>query len=1057
MQSLTDTRAWLSPRNARFWVVILLILYTLAGFFLVPWLVQRELPGFVRNLVQRDANVAAVRFNPWTLALEADSFELRDIDGSKLIDFDKLRLNLQVASLFRWALVFREVRLMAPSINLIRDGFADTNLGRLAAAVSGPADPAAAAVDKGGLLRLVVHELEISAGVLEFTDRIPATAFQTRLEPINIEVQNLSTLPEVQGNQSIRIRTEGDGVIEWDGMLQVNPLASVGRITLKLPGLPLLTRYLDDVLDFDLDGGLLDLSFDYGALALPEGGFSAAVDGLNLNVSETQLATENSAEPFFGFQNLRVAGGTLRWPEAVASVQEIVLTEPTLETWVDPDGNLNLGQLLEDSAEVLEDPARNGDVEDQAAGDAQASPENGPTPASAEVTTAGDAAAPDAVVIPGPADAATPDPTDAGTPGLAASEAGGNSIEETIDPTTTAESPQEPTATNFAFSVGRLVVDRLATRFEDRMLAERGRVEISPLNLEIRDLNNRPDARFPFELNLALTSGGTLSATGELGVLPAVVAKAEASFEQVALPVVQPWLTPFLSAGLDAGTLNGTTVIESSQEEVLDLRGQLTVDGFQLSDASGEDLLRWQQLAIKDLILLLTANELEIARLRLREPFARVEIDAERRLNFAKAVVEQPAPEQADDVEPAEPLVFRLGTSFIENGSLDFADLSLPLPFSAPVRDFGGKISALASDTRQPSELDFEGRVSEFGQARVTGQLIALDPLAKSTVRVEFRNVNMPDLSPYTVDFAGRKIAAGKLNLDLDYRFDQAQLVGNNQIVVEKVKLGDKVDNPDALDLPLGLAVALLSDTNGVINIKLTIEGDVNDPEFSPRGVIGKALANLLVKAVSSPFRLLGRLVGGSKDVDLQNIAFDPGEARLSPPEEEKLSQLGQALAQRPGLRLSIPGAYAAEVDTLGIATARVKAAAEAELESSEGSDELLAERAGDVYEKLARARLPDLNLREFRKEFTIEDDDPDTPEFDTLSYLTALRDQLIAVEPVSEAELQALGEARAAAVAEYLGANADLAAERVGIEAAEPVEPGTENRVAISLQLDAG
>lgn len=1047
MQSLTDFHTWLSPRNARFWVLVLLIVYTVAGFFLVPWLVQRELPGFARDLVQREASVATVRFNPWTLALEAEDFDLRDTDGSALIDFDKLRVNLQLSSLFRWALVLSEVRVTGPSINLIRDGFADTNLGRLAAAASGPAQPSPDTSEEGGALRLVIHELEISAGVLDVTDQIPATAFQTRLEPINIDVQNLSTLPEAQGNQSIRIRTEGDGAIEWDGMLQLNPLASVGRITLKLPGLPLLTRYLDDVLDFDLDGGLLDLSFDYGAQALPDGGFNVAIDGLNLNVTETGLATEDNAEAFFGFQNLRVAGGTLRWPEAAASVQEIVLTKPSLDTWLDPEGKLNLTQLLEEREEMLDDAATTGgtgtartpaDIDataatSEAVADVPAGSKAGTTPIAEEAETAG--------------------PEELPGDDMAADTAAPAVIENAAEPVLTAEEA----ATDFKLSVGRLAIDELTARFEDRTLPDNGKVEINSLNLEVRDLDNTPDARFPLELKLEIASGGTLSATGEVGVLPAVVAKADVNIEQLALLVAKPWLAPFVTAGLDAGTLSGTTTVKSTPEETLDVRGQFTVDGLSVSQSDGEDLVRWRQLAVKDLIFLLTENQLEIARLTLREPFASVEIDAERQLNFTKALVEQAPAGEASDEAVGEPLVFRLGTSYIENGSVDFADLSLPLPFSTRVSEFGGKLSALASDTRQPSELDFEGRVGEFGQAKVTGQLIALDPLATSAVRVEFRNVNMPDLSPYTVDFAGRKIAAGKLNLDLDYRFDKAQLVGKNQIVVDKIRLGEKVENPDALDLPLGLAIALLSDSNGVIDIKLTIEGNVNDPEFSARGIVGKALANLLVKAVTSPFRLLGSLVGGGDDVDLQNIAFEPGESTLSPPEEEKLMRLGEALAQRPGLSLSVPGAYAASVDKSGIAAGRIRAAAEAELEGSQDSEDLLAERVGDVYEELARERLPDLKLREFRQQFAVEDDDPDTPEFDTLAYLTALRDRLIAAEPVSEAELLVLGAARAEAVANYLGTNASVPSERVAIGDVVPVKPGDENAVRIKLELEAG
>lgn len=1001
MHSLADVRAWLNPRHARFWIVILLITYTLAGFFLVPWLIKRELPTVVQDLLQRPASVAAVRFNPWTLALEADEFELRDTDGSALLSIGGLRINLQVASLFRRALVFREIILERPAVTLVRDAFADTNLGRLMAAAAGPAGADNGTETDQELLRLVIETLQVDAGVLDLTDKVPATPFNTRLAPINISVNRLSTLPNDQGEQLIRIRTEGDGLIEWAGSLQISPLDSDGRIKLQVPGLPLLTRYLDDVLDFDLDGGQLDLALDYAVAGLPDGGFEVAVDNLTLNIGETELATEQAAEPFFGFGSLRLAGGTLRWPEAQANAAELVITGPRLDAWLRPDGSLNLTRLLAERGEARQagEPAAASPT-----GDAGAAREARPAPA-----------------VPNQAVGASADPD-----------------------------------VSFVVRLGRFRIEDLAAGFEDRRLNETGTVAVEAVNLEVRDVSNVPDARFPFDVEMAVASGGAITASGELGVLPLVNADAVLNIDAVGLAVARPWVDRAARVTIDSGAMSAELTLASAPEETLDLRGLVTIDGLVVDDPDGTELITWQQLAMEDLIFQLDARQLEIARMRLRDPYARVIIDAERNLNFSQLVVEPTVEETATPEEAGEPIVFRMGTSFIRNGRVEFSDLSLPLPFSTPVQEFGGSISALATDTRQASELDFEGRVGEFGQAKVTGQLIAFDPLAQTDVRLQFRNVNLPDLSPYTVDFAGRKIAAGKLNLDLEYAFEDARLLGKNSIVIDKIKLGDKVDNPDALDLPLGLAVALLTDTNGIIDVKLNVEGDVNDPEFSARGVIGKAFANLLTKIVTSPFRLLGGLAGGGEAGDLQNVSFEPGEARLSPPMEEQLTQLSSALAQRPALTLSVPGAYAEAVDRTGLATVRIDAAIQAELEAIDGSDELLADRARDAMEALMRQRLPEVSLGDLRARFPIEDDDPNTPEFDTIAYLNELKAQLVAAEPVSAAELQGLGDARATAIADYLETRTGLAADRLQMTDTMAVEPGTDDRVLITLELDA-
>jgi hypothetical protein len=1049
---LTDFRAWLNPRNARFWLVILLVVYTLAGFFLLPWVIKRELPGFAQSLVQRPASVAAVRFNPWTLVLQADQLELRDKDDSPLISFAGLRVNLQVKSLFRRALVFREVTLSSPTINLVRDGFTDTNLGRLAADVSGPEDAEADAKEDGELLRLVIESLVIDNGAVKIKDRMPATPFDTELAPINISINGLSTLPNQVGDKTIRIATEDDGLIEWDGTLQISPLRSAGSIRLSIPGLPLAKRYLDDVLDFDLDGGRQDLSFDYDMQGLRDGLFKLAVDNLNLNITETELATEDKAEPFLSFGNLRVSGGRVRLPENTASVEEIVISKPRVDAWLREDGALNLATLLTRSADAMD------------GGSSEEATETGETPATTDVSTtdSGDAESK-------PPDSTSADANPASGPAAAAAEtpetaekqvAEAQSAEPAVaESTSSVPDDAAADANPFTVTLGRLKVEGFAASFADRTLPEPGRLGVEDLNLEVRDISNAPDTRFPTELDLAFASGGRLKASGELGVLPDVVADLAVKVNDLEMKVGQPWLNPLTRATIQSGQINAEATLKSSPEETLDVRGLVTINDFDLADNNGTEVLSWQRINLEELIFQLDANQLEIARFNLIEPYARVRIDEERNVNLAQLVIEPEPGTPANTSTRGEPLVFRLGTSKIANGRLDFADLSLPLPFDTTVTEFGGSISTLASDTREPSNLDFAGRVGEFGEAKITGQLVALDPLAESEIRLRFRNVNMPDLSPYTVDFAGRKIAKGKLNLDLDYSFDSGQLVGKNNIVIEKIKLGEKVDNPDAVDLPLGLAIALLSDTNGVINVSLDIEGDVNDPEFSAGGVIGKALVNLLTKIVTSPFRLLGNLagMGGDDDVDLQTLNFEAGKSKLSPPTEEKLTQLGAALAQRPALQLSVHGAYATESDRFSIADARVTAEARARADTAEDSDDLLAEKARDVFEDMLRERRPDVNLKELRAGFAVVDDDPDTPEFDTIAYLTELKKLLIEVEPVSAQDLQALGSARAAAVTEYLATSVGLPADRVQVTATIEVEPGEEGVVSIKLELDAG
>ena len=199
----------------------------------------------------------------------------------------------------------------------------------------------------------------------------------------------------------------------------------------------------------------------------------------------------------------------------------------------------------------------------------------------------------------------------------------------------------------------------------------------------------------------------------------------------------------------------------------------------------------------------------------------------------------------------------------VRNGTVDFADLSLVLPFSTRITRFGGTAVGISTERTGRTEVKFRGRIEPAGFANVEGGLSAYDPKAFTDIRVEFRNVEMPPLSPYTATFAGRAVAAGRLSLDLQYRIVDRALVGQNKAVMENFKLGERVEAPNALDLPLDLAIALLTDSEGRITVAVPIQGNVGQPTFDYRHLIREAIGNLIRRSRVALFRALGRLFGG--------------------------------------------------------------------------------------------------------------------------------------------------------------------------------------------------
>ncbi len=189
---------------------------------------------------------------------------------------------------------------------------------------------------------------------------------------------------------------------------------------------------------------------------------------------------------------------------------------------------------------------------------------------------------------------------------------------------------------------------------------------------------------------------------------------------------------------------------------------------------------------------------------------------------------------------------------------MDFADYSLILPFGTRIHNLRGSIAGLSNRPDAVGQIELDGEVDDYGMARAVGHVELGNPTNSLDMRVQFRNVEMTRLTPYMATFAGRKIESGKLSLDLQYKIKQRQLQGENQVIMDKLTLGERVESPTAKDLPLDLAVALLQDSDGRIDLGLPVSGSLDDPEFSYGSLVWKAITNVLTKIVTAPFRALG-------------------------------------------------------------------------------------------------------------------------------------------------------------------------------------------------------
>ena len=499
--------------------------------------------------------------------------------------------------------------------------------------------------------------------------------------------------------------------------------------------------------------------------------------------------------------------------------------------------------------------------------------------------------------------------------------------------------PDSSQPSPWKFLLKRFELDNFRSEVMDRtVLAEK------PLN-QLRDLNVRlseVDGKSPmnFEVGFGLEQGGKVALRGKVDPVSSSV-EAKVNLTGLDLTVLQPYLDPFITLTLNSAAVSTDGVFRYGQPgggSKLSYEGSLGVEKLSLNQpGSKETYLGWGDMKIPKIKLAIEPNRLQIDEIRLSRPVGEVIIAEDRTLNLTKIVKKQsgaggaetpPKPKLQDATSKSSPrstaqpagsgdsFPFSIGKVKIEDGNMVFADLSLTPKFMTRIHALKGTVGKLSSEKKSLSEIQLDGGVDQYGTVKISGALDINDFKQSTDITVTFRNVEMANISPYSGRFAGRRIESGKLSLDLKYQIQTNKLVGDNKIIVDNLVLGEKVDSPDAVNLPLDLAVALLADSNGRIDLGLPVSGELNDPQFSIGPVLWKAFMNVITKAVTAPFRALGSLLGGGAE-KFNAVEFDPGKAELLPPEKEKLKKVAEALQKRPQLKLVVQGQYSPEIDGL--------------------------------------------------------------------------------------------------------------------------------------------
>lgn len=492
-----------------------------------------------------------------------------------------------------------------------------------------------------------------------------------------------------------------------------------------------------------------------------------------------------------------------------------------------------------------------------------------------------------------------------------------------------------------------LTISDSAISFEDKTVTPAVALRADAIKLTLGNLSS--DLRQPLAINLQskINGSGRLALSGN--ATPSAISLALDS-QNLPIAALQPYFSDYLNVTLSSGqaSAKGKLTVRPGNSKLAlqsSYNGMLKLNNFRiLNKDTSNDFLKWKSIDFDGLNTSIGGSQprITLRKLALNDFYARAILSDKGKLNLQDILVSNEksataAPRQAanhkltdnnpalNNVPATAPIktaagtapVIRIDQITMQGGNINFTDNFIKPNYSANLTGLGGSIGAIASDNPQPASIELRGKVDSDAPVLISG---TLNPLFKPMfldIKASANGLELTRLTPYAAKYAGYAIEKGKMSMRVAYRIENQQLTAQNDLRLDQLTFGEKIDSPDATKLPVLLAVALLKDNNGEIAVNLPVSGSLSDPQFSMGGVIFRVFMNLIVKAVTAPFSLLGAAFGGGEE--LGYAEFPQGQATLTAATRNKLDTMAKALTNRSGLKLDIIARIDPATDTDGL------------------------------------------------------------------------------------------------------------------------------------------
>lgn len=844
-------------------IVIALVIYAIIGFFIVPAIIKWQMLKQLPALTHREATVAKVKVNPFAFSLTIRGLALKETNGDVFSSFDEFYIRFRpVASLFRWSWTFSKISLQKPFAQITYNADGTFNFINLIP-TNAPAatTPPSTNPTPLSLPRVTIYSLVVSNGAVGFADLSRKDPFKTQFVPIDLNLTNLTTIRDRNSPYSFIAKTETGESFGWSGTITVNPLGSSGKFRLGGLQLPKYATYAHDFARFEIAGGKLDVAAIYR--------YDSSTNPLDLTLSNAAVGLTGlilkspDGETNIAIPSFTVSDTEVNVVRQTARVGMVKSTGGSLLVRQEADGTINLLNQLITSTNASAAPG----------------PTNGPLDLSA-----------------------------------------------------------------WSARIDEIAFDNYALTLQDKKLLHPAQLDVDQVAFDVKNISTASNAPITVLANLRFAGTGSIGVKGTGTILPPS-ADMQLTLSNVDVRPIQPYVEEQATIALAGGTVDlqgrARYAGPDTNAPLLSFEGSLAVSNFNaVDDVLYKDFAKWDSLSVDGIKATALPNSLEVSNVDFVHLVTSIIIGSNHQPTFLTVVRKAPvdtnapvvpvtnAPVSLSQKNPGLLLAkiglpVKIGRVGLKDNSVHYGDDFIEPHASFDVAQIDGSISNISTDPETSAVVDIKGKVDERSPFSVTGRLNPLSPKMTGNMTVTFTNTELTPLSPYTEKYVGRPLSKGKLSFGITCSIADYQLNAQNDFFVDQLTLGAKNGSPDATHLPVKLAIDLLKDRNGRIMLDVPVTGRTDDPKFRIAPVIWQVVDNVLVKAATSPFSLLGAAFGGGEELSF--VEFEPGRYSLPDSETNKLEKLAKALYAHPALSLEINGSVDTNRDLLPMAHLRLE------------------------------------------------------------------------------------------------------------------------------------